>query len=40
MGDIIKEESDTLFKNNLEPKDIGKYVANKVRTLFFNYLNK
>lgn len=23
------------FQNNLEPKDIGKYVSNKVREMFF-----
>ena len=25
----------TLVQNNLEPKDIGKYVSNKVREMFF-----
>lgn len=34
--DIIKEEMDTMKANNLEPKDIGKYVSNKVRDMFRN----
>jgi hypothetical protein len=33
-GDIIKEESDTLKENNLEPKDVNKYVSAKVREMF------
>lgn len=40
INDIIKEESDTLADNNLEPKDIGKYVSDKVRKMFFKLLNK
>lgn len=40
INDIIKEESDTLASNGLEPKDIGKYVSNKVRGMFFDLLNK
>jgi hypothetical protein len=40
VTDIIKEESDTLAANGLEPKDIGKYVSNKVRPMFFDFLNK
>lgn len=35
MGDIIKEETDTMEKNGLSPKDIGKYVSDKVKKLFF-----
>lgn len=40
VSDIIKEESDTLASNGLEPKDIGKYVSNKVRPMFFDFLNQ
>lgn len=40
INDIIKEESDTMANNNLEPKEIGKYVSNKVRGMFFDLLNK
>lgn len=40
VGDIIKEESDVLSENGLEPKEIGKYVSNKVRPMFFDLLNK
>lgn len=38
MSDIIKEESDTLTDNNLEPKQIGKYVSNRARVWFMKYL--
>lgn len=40
VGDIVKEETDTLVANGLEPKEIGKYVSNKVRPMFFDLLNK
>jgi len=40
VADIVKEESDTLAANGLEPKEIGKYVSNKVRPMFFDLLNK
>jgi len=35
VDDVIKEEMDTMIKNQLEPKDIGKYVSTKVREMFF-----
>ena len=35
VNDVIKEESDTLVKNGLEPKDVNKYVSAKVRQMFF-----
>lgn len=35
VNDVIKEESDTLVKNGLEPKDVNKYVSAKVREMFF-----
>ena len=36
VTDIIKEETDTLASNGLEPKDVNKYISNSVRTKFFN----
>jgi hypothetical protein len=39
MTDILAEETDTLVENGLEPKDIGKYVSNKARTMFFAKYN-
>jgi hypothetical protein len=39
INDIIKEESDTLVNNGLEPKDIGKYVSNKTREIFMSIYN-
>jgi len=35
VNDVIKEESDTLVKNGLEPKDVNKYISTKVREMFF-----
>lgn len=39
-NDIVKEEMDTLVRNNLEAKDIGKYVSTKCREYFFEIYNK
>jgi hypothetical protein len=36
INDVMKEELDTLIKNNLEPKDVNKHISSKVRTMFFN----
>lgn len=35
VNDIIKEETDTLASNGLEPKDVNKYISTSVRTKFF-----
>ena len=35
INDIISEESDTMFKNGLEPKDVNKYISSSVREMFF-----
>lgn len=35
MTDVLKEESDIISKNGLEPKDIGKYVSEIARNYFF-----
>jgi len=35
MNDVLKEEIDTMAVNNLEPKDVGKYVSQKVKEKFF-----
>lgn len=35
INDITKEELDTMAANNLEPKDLNKYVAPKIRNMFF-----
>jgi hypothetical protein len=40
VSDVLAEESDVLKDNNLEPKDIGKYVAAKVKKMFFAEYNK
>jgi hypothetical protein len=35
VNDITKEEADTMAANGLEPKDVNKYVSQKVREMFF-----
>jgi len=35
MNDVLKEEIDTMAANGLEPKDVGKYVSQKVKEKFF-----
>ncbi len=40
VNDIVKEESDTMQANGLEAKEVGKSISNKVRTMFFHYLDK
>lgn len=39
-GDVFKEELDTLTKNGLEHKDVGKPMTTKARLWFMVYLNK
>jgi len=39
INDIISEEIDTLSENNLEPKDVNKYVSAKAREMFFEKYN-
>ena len=40
LNDIISEELDTMTDSGLEPKDVNKYISNKVRAMFGDYLNK
>ena len=40
MGDIVKEEMDTLKGNNLEPKDISRAVNTKSREYFMKVLDE
>lgn len=35
IKDIASEEVDTLVKNNLEPKNVNKYISQRVREMFF-----
>lgn len=35
MNDVLKEEIDTMAANGLEPKDVGKYISQKVKEKFF-----
>lgn len=35
VGDVLKEESDTMTESGIDPKDVGKYVNQKARTWFF-----
>lgn len=38
-NDVIKEESDTMTENNIDPKKIGSYISAKARMFWLNYLN-
>lgn len=35
IKDITDEEMDTMVENNLEPKDVNKYISGKVKEMFF-----
>ena len=39
VSDIIKEESDVLVDNGLEPKQVNKYISDRSRKWFMNYIN-
>jgi hypothetical protein len=39
VKDIMAEEMDVMNENNLEPKDVNKYISNKARKMFFEYLD-
>jgi hypothetical protein len=39
IGDVIKEEGDTIRENTLDQKKIGAATSKKAREWFFNYLN-
>lgn len=39
FNDIIKEESDTLIGNGLEPKDVSSAISNKARLWLFDKIN-
>ena len=40
VNDVIKEEMDTMVENNVEPKEINKYISAKTREVFFEKLNQ
>jgi len=35
VNDVIKEEMDTMVENQIEPKEVNKYISSKVREMFF-----
>jgi len=35
VNDVIKEEMDTMVENQVEPKEVNKYISAKVREMFF-----
>lgn len=39
IGDVMKEEQDTIVANQLDPKKLGGILSNKARVWFFNYIN-
>lgn len=38
-NDVIKEESDTIIQNGIDPKKIGSAISTKARQYWLNYLN-
>lgn len=40
INDITSEEGDTLKENNLNPKDVNKYLSNRARNMFLKKYNK
>lgn len=38
-NDVVKEESDTMVANGIDPKKIGSYISAKARMFWLNYLN-
>ena len=40
VNDITKEETDTMVANNIEPKDVNKYISEATRKMFFESYNK
>lgn len=40
VGDIIKEESDTIVKNQIDPKKMNGFISQKAKQFWMNYLNK
>lgn len=40
IGDVLKEEQDTIVANQLDPKKIGGILNGKARIWFFNYFNQ
>jgi hypothetical protein len=39
VNDIHKEETDVLYENKLEAKEVNKYISDKSRKWFMNYIN-
>lgn len=39
ITDIIKEETDTIVKNNIDPKKLNSACSNKARLWYINYIN-
>jgi len=40
VNDVMKEEMDTLIKNNLEPKSVNGHISKEARRWFHEYLDK
>lgn len=39
IKDIMSEEMDTMTENDLEPKDVNKYISHKAKEMFFAEYN-
>ena len=40
IGDIMKEEMDTMAENGFEPKDVNKHISTKARVWFQAFLDE
>ena len=40
VNDVIKEETDTIVENQLDPKKINSAISAKARVWFFGYLDR
>ena len=38
INDVMKEETDTMIKNGIEPKEVNKYLSAKAKELFVKKL--
>lgn len=39
VGDVMKEETDTMKANNIDPKEIGSQLSKRVKEMFIKHLN-
>ncbi len=40
VGDVMKEETDTMKSNNIDQKEVGSHLSKRVKEMFIKFLNK